>query len=347
MKIIAIEEHFHTKSYVKYLHTRTEAPRREFVEENGQKFLKDWWAPNKFRLMELNRPDNYIADIGQKRLQEMDAAGIDMQILSLSFPGVELFNDADGATMARVVNDELAEAVQTYPDRFAGFAALPAQDPTAAALELERAVSTLGLKGAMINGHINGAYLDEPRFWPIFEKAEALNVPIYIHPKMPSADMLKPYLAYPGLASAIWGFAADAGLHAVRLILSGVFDKYPGLKIILGHLGEAIPFWLARMDNRLEEEKASDPVSAKAYEHLKKTPSQYFKDHFYVSTSGMLWAPVMQYVCSVLGADKVMFAADFPYESGPEAVALMKSMPLSEAEKALICHQNAESLFNL
>jgi predicted TIM-barrel fold metal-dependent hydrolase len=159
--------------------------------------------------------------------------------------------------------------------------------------------------------------------------------------------MIKPYLTYPGLASAMLGFAAEASLHAMRLILSGVFDKYPGLKIILGHLGEALPFWLWRVDSRWTEEKESDPSSAAFYKHYKKSPAQCFRDNFYVTMSGMFWQPVLQFVCSVMGSDKVMFATDYPYESSKLAVDFMESVQLSHTDKEKVCHLNAEKLLKL
>jgi 2,3-dihydroxybenzoate decarboxylase len=287
-----------------------------------------------------------ITDLGEIRLKVMDEAGIDMQVLSFSMPGVEVFDASDGTSMAKTINDRLSQAVKQYPERFAGFAALAPQDPDAAADELERAVKKLGLKGAVINGNIRGEFLDDRKYWTIFERAEKLDVPIYIHPKMPPADMLKPYLAYPGLSMAMAGFAAEASLHAMRLICSGVFDKYPGLKIILGHLGEAIPFWLWRIDSRYLEEK-SDPASAEIYKNLKKNPSQYFKENFYVTTSGMFWEPVLQFVSSVLGSERVLFATDYPYESSKEAAQFIESVQIDDGDKEKICHLNAEKLLRL
>jgi len=345
MKKIAVEEHIHTEDYTAYLYARKEYPRRDFTEEGGKKFIRDWWAPTKYRLMDPDQP-NKLTDHGEERIKEMDEAGIDIQVLSLSFPGVELFDAADGVDIAKTVNNNISEVVNRYPERFAGFAAIAPQDPDAAAAELERAVTNLGLKGAMINGNIRGEFLDDQKYWVIFEMAQKLDVPIYIHPKMPPSDMIKPYLAYPGLASAMAGFAAEASLHATRLICSGVFDRYSGLKIILGHLGEALPFWLWRLDSRLQEEK-SDPASAEFYKNLKKNPSQYFKENFYVTTSGMFWEPVLKFVCSVLGADRVLFAVDYPYESSKEATKFIESMPMNEGDKAKICHQNAEKLLGL
>jgi 5-carboxyvanillate decarboxylase len=344
MKKIAIEEHFHTKDYIKYLFSRKEWPKREFVEESGKQLVKDWWSPQNFRLLP---PDpGAIADLGEGRIREMDRAGIDMQVLSLSFPGVELFDPADGTAISKTVNDELSEAVRQHPDRFAGFAAIAPQAPEAAADELERAVTRLGLKGAVVNGHIRGEYLDEKKYWVIFERAEKLDVPIYIHPKMPGPDMIKPYLAYPGLASAMLGFSAEASLHAMRLMLSGVFERYPGVKIILGHLGEAFPFWLWRLDSRFEEEQ-SDPASAAFYRDFKKSPAQCFKDNFYVTLSGMFWEPVLKFVCSVIGSDRVMFATDYPYESSPLASQFMDSVDIANDDKKRISFENAERILKL
>ena len=192
-----------------------------------------------------------------------------------------------------------------------------------------------------------GEYLDNKNFWPILEAASKLDVPIYIHPKFPPAEMLKPYLGYPGLSSAVLGFAADASLHAMRLILSGVFDKYPNLKIILGHMGEALPFWLWRMDSRIKEEIKQNEIAAKYYKDFKKNPSEYFKENFYVTTSGMFWHPALVFVCQVLGADRILFATDYPYESGKEAVEFLKTAPISKADKEKIAHKNAEKLFKL
>jgi 5-carboxyvanillate decarboxylase len=345
VKKIAIEEHFHTEEYVKYLYSRKDWPRRELVEEGGKRFVRDWWSSTNFRLLDPDRP-NPLTDLAEGRLKRMDEADIDMQVLSISFPGVEMFDASDGTAMARSINDELSRVVTRYPERFAGFAAIAPQEPDAAADELERAVIKLGLKGAVVNGHIRGEYLDDRKYWPIFEQAEKLDVPIYIHPKMPSPDMIKPYLTYPGLASALLGFAAEASLHAMRLILSGVFDKYPGLKIILGHLGEALPFWLWRMDSRFLEEK-KDPASAAFYKDFGKSPAHCFKNNFYVTTSGMYWQPVLQFVCSVLGTDKVLFATDYPYESSREAVRVIESLPLRDTDKKKICYLNAQRLLRL
>ncbi|HJX04169.1 MAG TPA: amidohydrolase family protein [Dehalococcoidia bacterium] len=346
MKKIAVEEHVLTQGYLDYLRSRKEWPKRETVPEDGGKFEREWWAPDRYRKMPLGVPTR-IEDLGQGRLKEMDEGGIDMQVLSLSFPGVEFFNAADAMAVSKIVNDRLAQAVKQYPQRFAAFATIAPQDPQGAAAELERAVKELGLKGVMVNGSVQGEYLDLKKYWPIFAKAEQLDVPIYIHPKMPAQDMIKPYMAYPGLTQAMLGFAADASLHAMRLILSGVFDKHPGLKIILGHLGEALPFWIWRMDSRWYEVKKFDHDAAEYYKDFKKTPSQYFKENFYVTTSGMFWAPALEFVARVFGADRILFATDYPYESVEEAVTFMDNAQLSQEDKENIYHSNAQRLLKL
>ncbi len=202
-----------------------------------------------------------LTDLGERRLSDMDASGIATQLIFLTAPGVQVFDAATGAALARSSNDQLAEAVRRHPARFAGLAAIAPQDPRGAAAELERGVRTLGLKGAVINSHIRGEYLDDPRFWEIFEAAEALNVPIYLHPNALPPAMVRPFLE-GGLDGAIYGFAVETGLHMLRIIVSGVFDRFPGLRLVVGHLGEAIPFWLSRVELHASGLRGGRPVRA-------------------------------------------------------------------------------------
>jgi len=267
-----------------------------------------------------------------------------MQVLSLGTPGVEAFG-ADGTTVAAEANDELSEVIKKYPGRFAGFAAIAPQDPEQAAKELERAVKKLGLKGAMITGHINGEYLDNKKYWVIFEAAEKLGVPIYIHPRQPPADMIKQYLVQPVLALAMWGYAAETSLHALRILCAGVFDKYPKLQIILGHLGEGIPYFLWRLDSRYP--KGEMQKSFVPFVKLKRNPSEYFIENFYISISGMYWEPALRLAHTALGADKIMFATDYPAEAIPPAIKSIQSMQISDIDKEKIFHLNAERLLNL
>lgn len=348
MRRIAIEEHFGTEEYLAYLYSRKDCPKWEIVEdENHGRIEKKWVDPSlPPTVVYPGRPGQpgRLTDMGEGRLREMDKAGIDMAVLSLGHPGVEAFDASEGTTWAKKTNNELARVVKRHPTRFAGLAALAPQDPRGAADELKRAVTELGLKGALINSHIRGEYLDDRKFWTLFKTAEELGAPIYIHPKWPSPDMLKPYSAYPGLSRAMWGFGADAGLHAMRLILSGLFDHYPRLKIILGHLGEALPFWLWRIDNRHAVDcRGESSVSEKPG----KKPSEYFKENFFVTTSGMFAQPPFMCTYHVLGADNIFFAVDYPYESSEVAVQFMDSVPICDVDKEKIYHGNAEKLFTL
>jgi 2,3-dihydroxybenzoate decarboxylase len=340
MKKIAVEEHFWTEEYVSHLRSRKEYPRLETVEDEKHYEIDRMW-PSAVHTTIL-KPDmrDRLLDTGEGRLREMDETGIDMAVLTLS-TGFEQFDASEGTAMAKRSNDQLSRAVKEHPKRFAGFAALAPQDPGAAADELERAVKVLGLKGAKIHSNIRGEYLDDEKYWAIFERAEKLAVPIYLHPTHPSPDMMKSYSDYPVLAAAMWGFGAETGLHAMRLILSGVFDEYPGLKIILGHLGEALPFWLWRIDNRWAKgPTAADPLARK----LEKKPSQYVKDNFLVTTSGMFWQPALLCAYLALGADRILFAVDYPYESNREAVEFMEMAPICDSDKEKIFHLNAEKL---
>ena len=188
-----------------------------------------------------------IQDIGESRLRDMDATGIARQILSLTAPGVQVFAADLATSLTRSANDQLAQAIREHPDRFSGLAAIAPQNPAAAAKELERGVRNLGLKGAIVNSHTHGEYLDDSKFWPIFEAAEALRVPIYLHPTTPPAGMIQPFLER-GLDGAIFGFAVETGLHLLRIIVAGIFDRFPNLTIVVGHLGEALPYGLFRID---------------------------------------------------------------------------------------------------
>lgn len=291
---------------------------------------------------EANKPlDDRLLDIGAGRIAHMDAIGIDMHVLSLTSPGVQVFDAPLAARLAAASNDVLAAAVQAHPTRFAGLAAIAPQAPDEAALEIERAVGKLGLRGLIINSHTMGEYLDAPKYRPIFEAAEALDMPIYLHPREPAPSMVTPFLDY-GLFFAGWGFAAETGLHAMRLIMSGTFHRFPKLRIVLGHMGEGIPFWLQRIDNRYLLE-----VKIGAVDRLPKLPSQYFLDNFVITTSGVTSMPALRLCLDVLGVDRIPFAADFPYEDDAEAVRFMDSAAVTEHERKQIYETNARLVFKL
>lgn len=285
-----------------------------------------------------------IQDLEDRRLADMDATGVDLQLLLLTSPGVQVFDAGTAVGLAASTNDQLSELIRRRPQRFAGLAAIAPQAPAEAARELQRAVNTLGLKGAVINSHTQGEYLDDEKFWEIFAAAEALDVPVYIHPNTPSPQMIQPFLSRC-LDAAIYGFAAETGLHALRLIVSGVFDRFPKLKIVLGHLGEGLPFWLYRIDFmhagivRSNRSEGARP--------LKKRPSDYLRENFHYTTSGMPWQPAISFVQQQMGMDRVMYAMDYPYQYVAEEVAAMDVLPLSDEHKKMFFQGNAEALFKL
>lgn len=300
VKKIAVEEHFMAEEYLSWLGSR--AVHKVSLSEN------------------MSRQG---IDIGEGRIRDMDQCGVDMQILSLAeppglapYPSLDPFNAEDAVALARIINDKLSNAVTQHPKRFAGFCCLPLQDPDAAADELERAVTKLGLKGTMVNDTTK-RWLSDEKYEVIFERLARLDVPIYIHAMGPTNE--------------------EAGLHVVpdvkRLIESGIFDKYPGLKIILGHGGESLPFWLWRVNS---VSRTGD-----------KGFMEYFKEHFYVTISAQFWTPVLAFLITVMGADRIMFATDYPHPDWCKHVDFIDSAPISDSEREKICHLNAEKLFKL
>ena len=285
--------------------------------------------------------DNRLLDIGHGRIAHMDSIGVDMHVLSLTSPGVQVFEAALATRLAAASNDALAGAVRAHPTRLAGLAAIAPQDPAAAAREIERAARTLGLCGVIINSHTMGEYLDAPKYRPILEAAQAFDMPIYLHPREPAPSMVTPYLDY-GLYFAGWGFAAETGLHAMRLIMSGTFERLPTLRIVLGHMGEGVPFWLQRIDNRYLLQ-----VKIGAVEKLRKLPSQYFLDNFVITTAGVTSMPALRLCLDVLGVERILFAADFPYEDDAEAVRFMDNATVTEDERKQIYETNAQRVFKL
>lgn len=280
-----------------------------------------------------------LLDIDAGRLRVMDENRVDMHLLSLTAPGVQMF-DADTAThLATLANDRLAETIRRNPTRFAGLASFAPQDPKRAVKEMERAINTLKLNGFIVNSHTNNEYLDLPKYSPILEAAEALNAPIYIHPRAPSDGMAAPFRDYD-IETAIWGYGMEVGTHAVRLMLAGVFDRFPNLTIVIGHMGEAVPFWLWRLDFM------ADPSRGMNRPH-KLAPSEYFRKNFMITTSGVEDPLALQYCIDKIGADRIMWAIDFPYQPTPPAVAWIDAAPISDADKEKICHGNAERVFRI
>src|SRR3569833_275559 len=284
-----------------------------------------------------------LQDIDTRRIADMDATGIDMHILSLTSPGSQVFDAATAVAFAHDCNDQLAAAIARHPTRIAGLAAVAPQDPAAAAREVERGVRALGLKGAIINSHTLGEYLDDAKYWDIFAAAEALDVPEYLHPNSPSAGLIKPLLER-GLDGAIYGFGVDTGLHVLALITSGLFDRFPKLKLVVGHLGEALPFWLFRLDYMHGATVASQRYAF--MNPLRRKVSDYLRENVYVTSSCMAWAPAIQFCQQVLGAERVMYAIDYPYQFVAAEVTAMDSVGTDMA-RAQFYELNARSVFGI
>lgn len=280
-----------------------------------------------------------LADFDEQRLQEMDAAGIDYVILSQTGPGVQAEKDVTVAiARARENNDFLAQQIARHPTRYGGFATLPMQDPKAAADELERAVKDLGFKGAMVNGHTNGVYYDGAEYDVFWERLQALDVPFYLHP-FDSYGMPHAYTGHPEMTGATWGWGVETASHALRLLFGGVFDRFPGVKLVLGHMGEGLPFQRWRFDSRF----AVYPCGVE----LKRKPSEYIGTNIVITTSGVCSSATLMGAIGEMGAEAVMFSVDYPYESSAVAADFIEQAPMDDATRALVCHGNAERLFKL
>lgn len=280
-----------------------------------------------------------LDDIDDLRIKEMDAVGIDVQVLSQGAPGVQRFDPGTSVELARAANDRLHETVERHPDRFAAFTTLPTPDPAAAADELERTVSGYGFKGGMVHGLTNGKFIDLKEFWPIFERAEALDVPIYLHPAIPHPDVVKAYYAdhlakHPGLIAAGWGFTVETATQGIRMVLSGVFEEYPGLQVIIGHLGEGLPFLLWRID---------DVLSRDADYSFR----EIFCKHVHVTTSGNFSDPAMACSIAELGIDRVMFSVDYPFASNSAGADWIDGFALPAEDKRKVLAGNAERLLRM
>jgi 2,3-dihydroxybenzoate decarboxylase len=302
-----------------------------------------FWTPElrELRTAAINRSGAHLErldDLGALRLREMDEAGIDMQVLSETAPAAQVFEPEQAIRLARSSNDFLHAAIGAHPDRFAGFAALPTPDPKAAADELERAVTKLGFKGAMIMGLSRGErFLDEKPFWPIFERAQALDVPIYLHPSTPhSAVNAVYYKGFPGLAGPALGFGNEVATQAVRLVLGGVLDAYPQLKIIVGHLGEGLPFLQWRIDRSLTRDAK-----------LPRTFTDYMRQHFWITTSGAFSNAALTCSIAEMGIEKVIFSVDWPYVSNVKGREFLDAAPITDQQRRMIASENVRKLLKL
>ncbi|WP_194899688.1 amidohydrolase family protein [Catenulispora pinisilvae] len=281
-----------------------------------------------------------LPDVAEFRLPDMDANGVAMQVLSLTVPGIETDPDPQRAVAnARFVNDSLATIVDSHPTRFAAFAALPFQDPDAAVDELRRTVGRLGFKGVLVNDHIQGEYLDAPAFDQVWSTLAELDVPLYLHPGMPPADRWHVLNGHPELDGALWSWQATTGGHAMRILMSGVFDRHPAARMILGHGGEFLPFQLSRFDSRYATLTAPNPLLRK--------PSEYFGTNVLATTSGILAPAAIEALVHVIGADAVLFAIDYPYEQTDRAIAALDRTALPDGDKQKIAFGNARRLLRL
>jgi len=329
MRIISLEDHVTTDLYESLLPS---------PGEEGARRRKAWLEWRSAAMGYDIKAE--LADMGESRIAAMDKAGVDLQVLSLTTPGAQGL-DAVAAVRASIdANDRMAAAVERFPDRLLAFAALPTPDPDASVRELRRTVEELGFKGAMINGHANGRFLDAKEYDPLFDCAQQLDVPLYIHPREPAKGLLESYFkGYEDLARAPIGFGIDAGLNFVRLMFSGVFDRFPGLRIILGHLGEGLPFVMTRLNHNTKD--------VRQLRGLKKEPIEYFCENLVLTTSGNYSVPSFLCTSMMLGTDSIMFSVDWPYEPNTDAVAFLKSLPINEADRAKIAHANAERILKI
>jgi predicted TIM-barrel fold metal-dependent hydrolase len=329
MRIVALEEHFTVPRIVAGISPDAIA-RRGFP---GADFV---WAQTTKR--------NELAELGEARLADMDASGITVQVLSVAGPGADLVPGRPGIDLARAYNDALAAACACHPDRYRGFAHLPMLAPDAAADELERSVKDLGFHGMLVNGATDGRFLDDPSFEPILACAEALDLPIYLHPGIPVQAVRGAYYdGLPGnfsfsMALSTWGWHAETAIHTLRLVLSGALDRHPALKIVIGHMGEALPFMLDRID---------ETTAAEAKARLRRSVRQTILDQVWITTSGFFTLPPFMAALLSFGVDRIMFSVDYPFASNARARAFLDALPVSPADRVKIAHGNADRLLKL
>jgi uncharacterized protein len=322
LKTITLEEHVSTPAFL------------QAVDAHSSHV-----AANEF----IRRVREKLVDVGAGRLADMDAARIDMQVLSLAGGDMDRLDSATAKAIARDVNDMLAAAVQEHPTRFAAFASVNLQDPESAATELERCIRQLRFAGVMVNGATRGAFLDHPRFLPFWEAAHSLEAPVYLHPAPPPEPVREAYFGdLPRdvgfmLSTAGWGWHAETGMHALRLMLSGLFDRFPGLQIIIGHMGEDLPYSLAR----------ADAVLSRARRPGSRFIAEIFHEHFHITTSGYFTLPPLQCALEVVGADRILFSIDYPFSTTETGRGFLDSWPFSPADLHKMAHGNAERLLKL
>ncbi len=329
MRIIGLEEHFLTPA---------------FLDGPGISLKKQGQAADSKIASRYTMLINQLSDLDDGRLAAMDAVGIDVQVLSVHSGGLEQLDPPAAAALARDTNDWLANAVRRHPSRFVGLATLPTMEPETAVSELKRMVQDYGFKGAVINGHTRGRYLDDEYFWPILECAESLDVPIYLHPAPPPKPVIDAY--YTGnfapevsaqLATPAWGWHIETAVHVLRLILSGAFDRFPNLQFIIGHLGEALPFMLPRLNVTMPREVTG----------LKRPIGDYLRQNVHYTISGFNFTATFLDLLFEVGVDRIMFSADYPWGSMESARKFLEQLPISPSDKERIAHGNAEKLLRL
>lgn len=329
MRIVALEEHYTVPSIVSRIDP-VAIRRRAFP------------GPDVVWGQTLKR--NELAHLGDARIADMDASGITLQVLSVAGPGADVVSGADGIALAQDYNNALFEATSRHPDRYQGFAHLPMHSPDAAADELERTVRDLGFRGLLVNGPTDGRFLDDPMFEPILARAEALGVPIYVHPGIPSEKVREAHFdRLPGsfsfaLAVSSWGWHMETAVHVLRLVLSGALDRHPSLQIVIGHLGEAIPFMLDRID---------ETTATEAKRLLRRSVRQTLLDQVWITTSGFFTMVPFMAALMTFGADRIMFSVDYPFASNARARAFLDALPVSPADRKKIAHGNADRLMRL
>ncbi|RJR43845.1 MAG: amidohydrolase [Desulfobacteraceae bacterium] len=334
MKKIDFEAHFYTKDYIKAMYANKEGyPRFSEEPSTGRRLWYNAEVGQPFAEGLLNP----LLELGEKRIQDMDKCGVDVQIMSLSAPGVEQFDPVSGTALARKANDALYEVTRRFPGRIMGYAAVAPKNPKAAVDELDRAVNELGFKGWNTHSNYGDIMLDDPVYRPILKKAEKLRIPIYLHPTVSAVQQLKGYGF--ALAGAPFGFGIDTAICMIRLIYSGIFDECPDLTIILGHLGEALPFLLKRVDWAYVR-----PFDPKARPKLEKKPGEYLMKNVYITTSGNYYQPAFMCACEAMGIDRILLGTDYPYEEMSECIEFVDGLPLKKEEKEMIYSLNAKRL---
>ena len=288
-----------------------------------------------------------LCDIGPGRIARMDALGIDRQLLLLTAPGVQVLERSVGTGLATLANDRLAEACRNFPDRFSGLLAFAPQDVPAAVREIDRGMNSLGLAGAVVNSHTQGRYLDEPQFWPILEALEACDAALYIHPTTPPTSWVKPYddRAFTG---ALAGFTHEVWMHTMGLIVSGAFDRFPKLRLVIGHMGEALPLLLYRLDwMQSNADNRAGLRGGQPAVKLKHKISHYFRNNIWITTSGVAWEPAIRFCQQVLGPERVLYAMDYPYQVSADEVASYDALDIPPAHKKMLMQENAERVFRI